>query len=74
MMSRSIRYFRQGKDGYAGVLMIPEMEVATHKARLEASGYVVLDNLFGPPVTAANNTRPEANGTSTLKCVPKMSN
>ena len=43
MMSGSIRYFRQGKDGYAGVLIIPEMEIVTHKARLKASGYVVLD-------------------------------
>ena len=40
-MTYWIRYFRAGRDD-AGVLIIPtEEDFAAHKARLEASGYVV---------------------------------
>lgn len=74
-MTCSIRYYRRGRCQHAGLLIIAkETEVAAYRTRLEASGYVVLDNLFTPPVPAMNNARPEANGISTLKCVPKMSN
>ena len=76
IMTCSIRYYRRGRREDAGLLIIAkETEFAAYKARLEASGYVVLDNLlFTPPVPAMNNARPEANGTSTLKRAPKMSN
>ena len=43
-MSCSIRYFRPGEREDAGLLIIAnESEFAAYKARLEASGYVVLD-------------------------------
>ncbi len=49
-MSYSIRYHRPGKREDAGLLIIAnESEFATYKARLEASGYVVLDKPVAPP-------------------------
>ena len=48
MMTYSIRYYR-------GLLIIAEeSEYAAYRARLEASGCVVLDNLIGPSVAATN--------------------
>jgi len=44
-MTCSIRYFRPGPRENAGFLIIAnESEFPVYKARLEASGYVVLDN------------------------------
>jgi hypothetical protein len=45
-MSCSIRYHRPGKPDHAGFLIVAnESEFPAHKARLEALGYVVSDNL-----------------------------
>ena len=54
-MTYWIRYFRVGRD--AGVLIIPRKEdFAAHKARLEASGYTVLDPvLLDDPVALASD-------------------
>ena len=39
-----VRYLKLGPDGHAGVLFIPrETDFAAYQARLEATGYVVLD-------------------------------
>jgi len=49
-MTCSIRYHRPGLREDAGLLIIAnESEFAVYKARLEASGYVVLDNPLAPP-------------------------
>jgi len=49
-MTCSIRYYRPGLREDAGLLIIAnESEFAAYKARLEASGYVVLDNPLAPP-------------------------
>ena len=49
-MTYSIRYFRPEKREDAGLLIIAnESEFAIHKARLEASGFVVLDKPVAPP-------------------------
>jgi hypothetical protein len=49
-MTRSIRYYRPGLREDAGLLIIAkETEFAAYKARLEASGYVVLDDPVTPP-------------------------
>lgn len=51
-MSCSIRYYRPGPPKDVGFLIIAnESELAVHKARLEASGYVVVDNTVTPPLT-----------------------
>lgn len=39
----SIRYYRPGRHEDAGLLIAKKTERAAYKARLEASGYVVLD-------------------------------
>ncbi len=50
-MTCSIRYHRPGKREDAGLLIIAnESEFALYKARLEASGYVVLDRPVTPPL------------------------
>ena len=49
-MTCSIRYHRPGRREDAGLLIIAnESEYAIYKARLEASGYVVLDRPVAPP-------------------------
>jgi hypothetical protein len=49
-MTYSIRYHRPGKREDAGLLIIAnESEFAIYKARLEASGYVVVDRPVAPP-------------------------
>jgi hypothetical protein len=42
-MTCSIRYYRPGRHEDAGLLIAKKSERAAYKARLEASGYVVLD-------------------------------
>ena len=50
-MSCSIRYYRPGTREDAGFLIIAnESELALYKARLEASGFVVVDNTVTPPL------------------------
>jgi len=44
-MTCSIRYWRPGRPEDAGLIIAKEAEFAAYKARLEAAGYVVLDNL-----------------------------
>jgi hypothetical protein len=39
----SIRYYRPGRREDAGLIIAKKTERAAYKARLEASGYVVLD-------------------------------
>jgi len=73
-MTCSIRYFRQGRREEAGLLIIAkETEFADYRARLEASGYIVSENMFAAPVPTLNNARTEANRTRTVKCVSKVS-
>ena len=48
-MTCSIRYHRPGKRENAGLLIIAnEGEYLAYKARLEASGYIVLDRPVAP--------------------------
>ena len=49
-MTCSIRYYRPGRREDAGLLIAKKTEFAAYKARLEASGYVVLDDLTTPPL------------------------
>jgi hypothetical protein len=49
-MTCSIRYHRPGKREDAGLLILAnESEYTAYKARLEASGYIVLDRPVAPP-------------------------
>jgi hypothetical protein len=49
-MTCTIRYHRPGKLEDAGLLIIAnESEFMTYKARLEASGYVVIERPVAPP-------------------------
>jgi hypothetical protein len=48
-MTCSIRYCRPGVHEDAGLLIIKKSEFAAYKARLEASGYIVLS---GPAASA----------------------
>ena len=48
-MTYSIRYRRPGLSEDAGLIIIKKSEFAAYKARLEASGYVVLDDPRVPP-------------------------
>jgi hypothetical protein len=51
-MTCSIRYHRPGRREDAGLLIAKKTEFAAYKARLEASGYVVLDDPVAiPPET-----------------------
>lgn len=50
MMTCSIRYCRPGHPEDAGLVIAKKTEFAAYKARLEAAGYVVLDNLLAPPL------------------------
>jgi hypothetical protein len=43
-MTCSIRYYRPGRREDAGLIIAKKAEFAAYKARLEASGYVVLDD------------------------------
>jgi hypothetical protein len=43
-MRCAIRYFRQGRREDAGLIIVTKVDLAAYKARLEAAGYVVLDN------------------------------
>jgi hypothetical protein len=47
-MTCSIRYYRPGRREEAGLLIVKKAEFAAYKARLEASGYVVLEESAGP--------------------------
>jgi hypothetical protein len=47
-MNCSIRYYRPGRSGDAGLLIAKKDEFAAYKARLEAAGYVVLDDPPSP--------------------------
>lgn len=49
-MTCSIRYFRPGRREDAGLIIAKKTEFAAYKARLEASGYVVLDSPVAPPL------------------------
>jgi len=44
-----IRYYRPGRREDAGLIIAKKAEFAAYKARLEASGYVVLEDLLTPP-------------------------
>ena len=44
MMMCSIRYYRPSRREDAGLLMVKKSELGAYKARLEASGYIVLDD------------------------------
>jgi hypothetical protein len=44
-MTCSIRYYRPGRREEAGLLIVKKAEFAAYKARLEAAGYVVSDDL-----------------------------
>jgi hypothetical protein len=44
-MTCCIRYYRPGRRDAAGLLIAKEAEFAIYKARLEAAGYVVLENI-----------------------------
>jgi len=48
-MTCSIRYYRPGRRDDAGLIIAKKAEFAAYKARLEASGYVVLEDLLTPP-------------------------
>ena len=49
-MTCSIRYHKPGKREDSGLLIIAnESEFGIYKARLEASGYIVLDRPVAPP-------------------------
>ena len=43
-MTCTIRYYRPGLPDDSGLLIAKKTEFAAYKARLEASGYVVVDN------------------------------
>jgi hypothetical protein len=47
-MTCSIRYYRPGRREDAGLLIAKKGEFAAYKARLEAAGYVVLDDPTSP--------------------------
>ena len=49
-MTCSIRYHRLGQNEDSGLLIVKKTDFAAYKARLEAAGYVVLDNLVAPPL------------------------
>jgi len=51
-MTCAIRYYRLGRPEDAGLLIAKKAEFAAYKARLEAAGYVVLDDLLLPPLMA----------------------
>jgi len=48
MMTCSIRYHRPGRREDAGLIIAKKAEFEAYKARLEAAGYVVLDDLVAP--------------------------
>ena len=48
MMTYAIRYCRPGRPDDAGLIIAKKTEFAAYKARLEAAGYVVLDNPLAP--------------------------
>jgi len=50
-MTCSIRYHRPGRREDAGLIIANKAEFEAYKARLEAAGYVVLDDLAAPPLT-----------------------
>jgi hypothetical protein len=50
-MNCSIRYYRPGRREDAGLLIATKAEFAIYKARLEAAGYVVLENVDMSPPT-----------------------
>ena len=58
-MSYSIRYYRLGQCEDAGLLIVAnESELPAYRARLEASGYVVLDNPATSPFTISSGESP----------------
>jgi len=58
-MSCSIRYYRPGEREDAGLLILAnESEFPIYKARLEASGYVVLSTPVMPPLAVLPGKSP----------------
>ena len=58
-MTCSIRYHRPGKREDAGLLILTnESEYMAYKARLEASGYIVLDRPTAPPLAILTTRAP----------------
>ena len=53
-MTCSIRYYRPGRPEDAGLIIAKKAELPAYKARLEAAGYIVLDNLLAPPLEMAS--------------------
>jgi len=49
-MTCSIRYFRPGPREDAGLIIAKKTEFAAYKARLEAAGYVVLNDPVSLPL------------------------
>ena len=49
-MTCSIRYYRPGRREDAGLIIAKKTEFAAYKARLESSGYVVLEDPATPPL------------------------
>jgi hypothetical protein len=47
-MTCSIRYCRPGHPEDAGLIIAKKTEFAAYKARLQAAGYIVLDNQLPP--------------------------
>jgi hypothetical protein len=52
-MTCSIRYCRSRQPEDVGLIIVKRTESAAYKARLEASGYVVLDTLVTPPLKSS---------------------
>jgi len=57
-MTCSIRYYRPGRREDAGLLIVKKAEFAAYKARLESSGYVLLDDLGTAPSEISEKTSP----------------
>lgn len=49
-MTCSIRYCRPGRPEDTGLIIVTKTEFAAYKARLEAAGYVILEDLVAPPL------------------------
>ena len=57
-MTCSIRYYRPGRRENAGLLITKKTEFAAYKARLEAAGYVVLDDPVAPAIETSMGISP----------------
>jgi len=54
----SIRYYRPSRREDAGLLMVKKSELGAYRARLEASGYIVLDDPVAIPPEAFKGKLP----------------